>query len=107
MEIVVKPEMWKPRRDSKFRSRILNEYNRRQGDPSQGGSTRKPIMTAYRQQAILCAEMIEQGETRLSALKQVIPDAPKILQRNVYGWFGRAARGHYVLTELGKEALQI
>ena len=107
VEIVVKPETWKPRRDGKFRSRIISEYNNRQGDPTQGGSTRKPIMTAYRQQAILCAQMIEQGETKLSVLKQTISDAPKILQRNVYGWFDRAARGHYVLTVLGKAAIHI
>ena len=33
VEIVVKPQPWKPRRDTKLRSRILTEYNKRQGDP--------------------------------------------------------------------------
>jgi len=94
VEIVVKPQPWKPRRDTKLRSRILDEYNKRQGDPSVGGSTRKPIMTAYRQQAILCAQTINQGETKLLELKKTAPDAAKILQRNVYGWFIRRERGH-------------
>ena len=107
VEIVVKPQPWKPRRDTKLRSRILDEYNKRQGDPSVGGSTRKPIMTAYRQQAILCAQTINQGETKLSELKKTAPDAAKILQRNVYGWFIRRERGHYNLTDSGKSAIQV
>ena len=34
-----------------------------------------------------------------------MPDAPKILQRNVYGWFVRVERGVNGLTEGGKAAL--
>jgi hypothetical protein len=72
-----------------------------------GGSTRKPIMTAYRQQAILCARTIDQGVTKLSELKKTVPDAAKILQRNVYGWFNRRERGHYVLSDSGKLAIHV
>jgi len=107
VEVIVKPQPWKPRRDTKLRSRILEEYNKRQGDPSVGGSTRKPIMTAYRQQAILCARTIDQGVTKLSELKKTVPDAAKILQRNVYGWFNRRERGHYVLSDSGKLAIHV
>ena len=107
VEVIVKPQPWKPRRDTKLRSRILEEYNKRQGDPSVGGSTRKPIMTAYRQQAILCARTIDQGVTKLSELKKTTPDAAKILQRNVYGWFNRRERGHYVLSDSGKLAIHV
>jgi hypothetical protein len=39
-------------------------------------------------------------------LKPLIPDAPKILHRNVYGWFERTVRGVYALTEAGQAALQ-
>jgi hypothetical protein len=38
-------------------------------------------------------------------LKQEIPDAPKILLRNVYGWFERVERGLYGLTETGRAAI--
>ena len=34
-----------------------------------------------------------------------MPDAPKILLRNVYGWFVRVERGVYALSESGKAAL--
>ena len=35
-----------------------------------------------------------------------IPDAAKILLHNVYGWFDRAERGVYVLTDAGHAALK-
>jgi hypothetical protein len=34
------------------------------------------------------------------------PDAGKILLHNVYGWFDRAERGVYVLTDAGHAALK-
>jgi len=39
-------------------------------------------------------------------LLEAFPDAPKILQHNVYGWFDRAERGVYVLTDAGRAALK-
>jgi hypothetical protein len=39
-------------------------------------------------------------------LKPEIPDAPKILLHNVYGWFDRAERGVYVLNDTGRAALK-
>ena len=71
-----------------------------------GGGARAPIMTAYRQQALACAAALAQGPRRPRDLKVLLPDAPKILLRNVYGWFIRAERGVYDLTEAGRDALQ-
>jgi len=39
-------------------------------------------------------------------LRKHIPDAGKILLQNVYGWFDRAERGVYGLTEAGRAALK-
>jgi len=39
-------------------------------------------------------------------LREKIPDAGKILLHNVYGWFDRAERGIYVLTDAGRAALK-
>jgi hypothetical protein len=94
-----------PRTDPKRRSRILGEHRRRQGDPALGGSTRSPLMTAYRQQALLCAAMLAQAPTRLRDVRQAVPEAGKILQSNVYGWFERLDRGVYGLTDAGRAAL--
>lgn len=105
VEIVVEPGPWRPRRDKKRRSRIVSEHRRRQGDPAVGGSSRSPVMTAYRQQALACAAALRQAPARPRDLKPAMPDAPKILMRNVYGWFVRVERGVYALSESGRAAL--
>jgi hypothetical protein len=106
VEVIVKPPTTAPRRNPKKRSRLVVEHQRRKGDPVLGGSTRAPIMTAYRQQALACAFAMTDGPRRVRDLKPEIPDAPKILQHNVYGWFDRAERGVYVLTQAGHAALK-
>ena len=70
-----------------------------------GGAARRPIMTAYRQQALECAAALARAPGRPRELKQLAPDAPKILLRNVYGWFIRLERGVYSLSEAGRAAL--
>ena len=105
VEVIVEPVPWKPRPNTKRRSRIVSEHRRRRGDPAAGGSTRQPIMTAYRQQALACAAAMASAPARPRDLKITLPDAPKILQSNVYGWFVRAERGIYALTDEGRAAL--
>jgi hypothetical protein len=106
VEVLVKPPTASPRRNPKKRSRLIAEHRRRHGDPVAGGSTRAPIMTAYRQQALACASALSDGPRRVRDLRPKIPDAPKILLHNVYGWFDRAERGVYLLTEAGRAALK-
>jgi hypothetical protein len=105
VDVLVEPAPWRPRRDPKRRSRIVDEHRKRLGDPARGGSTRQPIMTAYRQQALACAATLSRAPARPRDLKGDIPDAAKILQRNVYGWFVRVERGVYGLTDAGTAAL--
>ncbi len=105
VELIVEPVAWKPRPNTKRRSRIVDEHRRRRGDPTAGGSTRRPIMTAYRQQALACASALASTPLRPRDLKIAIPDAPKILQGNVYGWFTKVERGVYALTDQGRAAL--
>ena len=105
VEIIVSPTS-PPRRDAKRRSRLITEHRKRQGDPALGGSTRTPIMTAYRQQALACAVALSKGPLKVRELTPTIPDAPKILLHNVYGWFERVERGIYSLTDAGGVALK-
>jgi hypothetical protein len=105
VEVLVEPGPWRPRRDSKRRSKIVSEHRRRLGDPTSGGSTRRPIMTAYRQQALVCAAALSEAPRRPRDLKPAAPDAPKILLHNVYGWFTRVERGVYTLSDSGRAAL--
>jgi hypothetical protein len=105
VDILVEPGPWRPRRDARRRSQLLDEHRRRQGDPVRGGGNRAPIMTAYRQQALACAAALTDGPRRVREIKDAVPDAPKILLHNVYGWFVRVERGIYGLAEPGKAAL--
>ena len=105
VEVLVEPVPWRPRRDAKRRSKIVDEHRRRLGDPAAGGSTRQPIMTAYRQQALACAAALAGAPGRPRDLKAAMPDAAKILLSNVYGWFVRVERGVYTLSDGGMAAL--
>jgi hypothetical protein len=106
VEIVAEPAPYRPRPNLPQRRRLLKEHAARRGDPTRGGSTRQPIMTAYRQQAIDCASHLRTGPKRPRDLKPSAPDAGKILLRNVYGWFERVQPGLYRLSEAGAKALQ-
>ncbi len=105
VDVLVSPAAPMPRRDPRRRSRLVEEHRRRRGDPTAGGGSRAPIMTAYRQRSLACAALIASGFHRPRDLKTAAPDAARILQTNVYGWFARADRGVYALTEAGREAL--
>lgn len=106
VEVLAEPGPYRPRPDRSRRQRLLDEFSRRRGDPSPGGSTRQPIMTAYRQRALACAQSLRLGPGRLRDLRHAVPDAGRILQRNVYGWFERVAPGYYRLTPQGEAALE-
>ncbi|GAA4173591.1 DUF2161 domain-containing phosphodiesterase [Shinella granuli] len=95
-----------PRTNPKRRSRLMREHQKRRGDPARGGSTRAPVMTAYRQQALGCAAALACGPLPVRAVRVGVPEAGKILLSNVYGWFERLDRGIYGLTDAGREALQ-
>ena len=106
VEVLVNPAAPMPRRDPRRRSRLVDEHMRRRGDPMPGGGSRVPVMTAYRQQALLCAAAMAEQPQRPRDLKSVAPDAAKILLRDVYGWFERVERGRYRLTDAGRAALE-
>jgi len=106
VEVLVEPGPYRPRPDQRRRVRLLSEHARRNGDPSPGGSTRQPVMTAYRQQALACAALLRAGPGRPLDLRAVAPEAGRILLDNVYGWFERTQRGVYRLTDVGEAALQ-
>ncbi len=106
VEVIVRPATAAPRRDPKKRSRLVAEHNKRKGDPTLGGSTRSPIMTAYRQQALACASAMALGPRKIRELKPAFPNAANILRDNFYGWFERVERGVYGLTDAGRAGLK-
>ncbi|MFZ5989496.1 MAG: DUF2161 domain-containing phosphodiesterase [Bacillota bacterium] len=93
----------------KKRKLVLQEFSGRQGDYNMGGSTRKKLVTAYREMSIHIAALLEShGPLSVKALKDMGTDSkktPGILQDNHYGWFDRVSRGVYALNEKGKEEI--
>ncbi len=84
VEILVGSVSPMPRTNPKRRSRLMQEHRKRRGDPAIGGSTRAPLMTAYRQQALACAAALAPGPLRVRDIRTGAPDAGKILLSNVY-----------------------
>ena len=106
--VLEEPGPYRPRPARRRVLRLVEEFARRRGDPNLGGSTRVPIVTAYRQDALRCARALaEAGPLRLRDLRAAtgVEAAAPIVQRNVYGWFARVARGTYALTDAGRAAL--
>ncbi|HVQ75349.1 MAG TPA: DUF2161 family putative PD-(D/E)XK-type phosphodiesterase [Candidatus Binatia bacterium] len=106
VEVLLDPLPYRPRRGGKRLTRLLGEHARRAGDPNRGGATRTPLVTAYRQEALRCALLIgESAAGSLQALREtgLVPNAPRILQRDVYGWFERVARATYRLTARARQ----
>ena len=104
------PPPIKPRKDKRKLGRLLGEHSRRVGDPTLGGSSTKvPLMTAYRQEALRCAGFLAKNGPMKVAAVRLAADAPKaaaILSADYYGWFERTERGIYALTPKGREGLQ-
>lgn len=106
-EVLLDPLPYAPRKSRARVGRLLDEHRRRVGDPTVGGSVRRPIMTAYRQEALRCAGRLEAGPAAIRDIRAAgdVPHAARILQTNVYGWFERVGRGVYTLSPQGRRAL--
>jgi hypothetical protein len=102
--VLAEPVPYRPRPNLPQRRKILREHSSRNGDPTAGGSTRQPIMTAYRQRALACAAAMREGPKAPRELQHLAADAGTILLRNVYGWFERSEPGVYRLTSQGMAA---
>ncbi len=104
LEVLADPVAYAPRANTKKRGLLLKEFNARKGDPNVGGSTRTPLMTAYRQDAMKCASYLKaNGPTRIRDVKAAttVDRAAAIFRDNVYGWFEKTERGVYGLSAAG------
>lgn len=109
-DVVLDPAPYLPRKNKRKAGRMLGEHARRVGDPNLGGQAmRAPLMTAYRQQALRCAELLAlNGPMKLAAMRAAadVPNVASILQSDVYGWFERVERGIYTITPKGRQGLE-
>lgn len=108
VEVICEPEPYKPRRSHKGKARLLKEFNKRTGDYNVGGTTRRPIVTAYREEALRVAEHLRNyGPSKPADVRKVtgVVRAPSVLQKDYYGWFERVEKGIYRLSPMGEQAL--
>ncbi|WP_250278041.1 DUF2161 family putative PD-(D/E)XK-type phosphodiesterase [[Clostridium] colinum] len=109
VEIILEPQDKKIKAKTRKRTVILNEIGRRNLDINIGGSSKKDnILTAYREQTIFLAcvlNKIEKASPSYIKKQFNIQNASYILQKNHYGYFKRIERGVYTLSKEGKDML--
>lgn len=108
-QIRLDPCPYTPRHSKPRKTRLLREFAKRVGDPNQGGALRQNLVTAYRQDALRCAQVLrEHGPSRgadVARLSQV-STATRLMADNHYGWFDRVSRGIYALSPKGDAAAE-
>jgi hypothetical protein len=108
IDVVLQPRPLARRRKPTARRAVLEEVSRRSADYNTAGSTRRKLMTAYREQALRIACFLsvhgDLSPKRLRALGTG-EKTLAILYDNVYGWFRRVGTGIYRLSAHGARDL--
>ena len=109
VEIVFHPIEFQRRKFKHRKRAIIKEVENRSQNLNVGGSNKKKIITAYKENAIQIAVYLNKiGATSAKNLREY--DSGKktlsILYSNFYGWFQRVDRGVYDITAKGKSELK-
>ena len=106
VDVHLDPATFTPRKNRIRRGRLLREFDRRVGDPNTGGATRTTIVTAYRQDALRCVAVLQEGPKKGAEVARLggVPRATAMMRADHYGWFERVERGIYQLTPKGISA---
>ena len=108
VDVPLDPAPYQPRKNKRRRARLLREFARLTGDPNTGGSTRRGLVTAYRQDALRCLDLLQRNGPTKAALvagETGVSTARRIMSDNHYGWFERVETGIYALSQNGEKAL--
>ncbi len=108
VEAYLDPSPYQPRKAQHRKAVLLKEFQRRVGDHNSGGSSKRPLVTAYRQDALRCVKFLKTtGASKVSDIvaQTKVERAAGILQRDPYGWFVREDRGIYFLSPKGEAAV--
>jgi hypothetical protein len=110
VEAHLDPAPYQPRKIPRRKNLLLKEFQRRVGDHNAGGSSKRPVVTAYRQDALRCVKFLKgSGASRVCDIagQAKVERASSILRSDVYGWFFKVDRGIYDLTPKGEAALMV
>lgn len=107
VEAHLDPAPYAPRRATARAGKLLREFQRRVGDPNQGGTTGIKRMTAYRQDALRCLAALRDGALKAAVVAKSagVARAAVLMRADHYGWFERLSPGIYALTPKGRAAL--
>lgn len=108
VEVVFHPQPFSRRRRSQDYTAIIREVQSRSADYNQGGSSKRKLVTAYRENAIQIAACLQQHGALSTTCLRSLGTGEKtaaILSSNFYGWFERVSRGVYTLTSRGRMEL--
>lgn len=108
VEVHLDPAPYAPRKMKARKTRLLREFARLAGDPNTGGSTRRKLVTAYRQDALRCLTCLNTSgplKAALVAKETGVTKARRLMADNHYGWFERVETGIYALSPNGERAL--
>ncbi|GAA6163905.1 DUF2161 family putative PD-(D/E)XK-type phosphodiesterase [Pelagimonas sp. KU-00592-HH] len=102
------PVEYRPRKSKPRRGALLKEFDRRRGDPNQGG-TRGAVTTAYKQEMMRCARFLaEHGASKGAAVASgaEVVAATRMMREDHFGWFEKVAVGVYDLSDAGRAMLE-
>jgi len=110
VEVIFHPTNGEYRKRKHVQRAVLTEIEKRSGDFNQGGSCRKKLVTAYRENAIFIAcclcDLGPLTPRKLRAFgtgKKTL----SILSRNVYSWFEHIDKGLYGISSRGRAELEL
>ena len=109
VEIIFHPLPFERHRRKAVHRAVIEEIEKRSGDFNEGGSVRRKLVTAYRENAIFVACCLrELGPVTPRKLRSLGTGKKtlSILGRNVYSWFERVSRGIYGLSSRGRAELE-
>ncbi len=109
IDVQCDPGPYEPRKNKKKQTRLLREFERLRGDPNDAGATRHGIVTAYRQDALVCAaHLAKTGASRGRDVAKAtgVERATTLMRDNHYGWFEKVEKGVYALSEAGAQGLK-
>ncbi len=109
VEVHCDPGSYRPRQSKARKTQLLREFAQRVGDPNKGGAQKVNLITAYRQDALACARLLQsEGAMKGAQVAKAtgVPKATRLMADNHYGWFERVETGIYDLSSAGCAALE-
>jgi hypothetical protein len=108
VEVAFHPIIAPRRKNSRARKAVIREIDGRSGDYNLGGSSKRKILTAYRENALriaTCLDVLGNASPKELRALDTGPKTTPILYNDVYEWFERVGRGLYALRPAGRDAL--